>query len=139
MRVILDSDRIIRISNDHGEEVGEAPHKPFDLGRLRYSVAQKKLLDLIDYSNFYVENNNGVLILHVEKLKKNWQAVKMAYKDRKRLINIGNKIQLKTNTMINAEKAKELKYRTSVQARRLTGKTELEELRDEIEKLKVEK
>ena len=133
LKVILADDRIVSINNTHGIEVGEPSHKPVDLNRLRYSLVQKRLLDLMDYNNFYVSWMNGVPTLHIEQLKSNWKPIHMKYKDRKKLINVGGKPQLKTNEVFEIEKQKELKYRIEVQARR---KTEIQELKEEINKLK---
>jgi len=100
MKAILDQDIIIHITERGDTEIGQLP-KDVGLERLRWDG--KKIVDLADLDEMWIECRNGVFILHAIKVPGS-QLVKMRYADRKRLTKDGDKIRLKTAEEIEAER-----------------------------------
>jgi len=108
MRATLDKDIIVKIGGP--TEIGRLP-KGVGLERLRFDG--KKIIDLATLDEIWVEEKNGVFILHAIEVPGS-QLVRMRYADRRKLVKDGNKIRLKTAEEIEAEaKEEELKAKLS--------------------------
>lgn len=94
MRAVLDGDVIVKltIKEDIGTEVGPLP-KGVGLERLRFDG--KKVVDLAELSEMWVEQKGGAFVLHAIPVP-NAQLVQMRYQDRKSLSNDAGEIRLKT-------------------------------------------
>jgi len=108
MRATLDKDIIVKIGGP--TEIGPLP-KGVGLERLRFDG--KKIIDLATLDEIWVEEKNGVFILHAIEVPGS-QLVRMRYTDRRKLVKDGNKIRLKSAEEIEAEaKEEELKAKLS--------------------------
>jgi len=83
MRAFLDKDIIIR-RDMRGKNIGPVP-KGVPIDRLRFDPRTRRVVNLDDLDEMYIEFKNGVFIIHCFPMK-GAQKVVMKYADRKRLI-----------------------------------------------------
>lgn len=83
MKVILNQDRIVKLSARSGVDVGNPP-PGIGIERLRWTG--KKLVDIATLSEMYVEKKSGNWELHAIRVPGS-QKVQMSWYDRKRLID----------------------------------------------------
>jgi len=91
MRAILKDDIIVQIDSD-GVEVGTKP-RDYGIECLRFDG--RKLINLNDLDEIWVEQVNGQFILHCKKVG-NSQLVQMTYNQRKHLKNDNGTFRIKT-------------------------------------------
>ena len=105
MRAIINGDIIVKVitSEINGINIGDIP-KGVGLERLRWDG--KEIVDLSELSTIYVEDINGVNILHCKNTG-NCQKIEMKYNERKRLIKKNGVIKVKTDEEIHTEKNEE--------------------------------
>lgn len=99
MKAILEKDIIIHITERGDIEIGKLP-RGVGLERLRWDG--EKIVDLADLDQIWVEEKNGVFILHAIEVP-NAQKVIMTYADRKRLVKDAGLIRLKTQEEMDIE------------------------------------
>ena len=96
MRAIIKDDRILQPSPT-GIDVGPKPPK-ISINDLRYNG--KRLVNMNNLNEIWVEQVNGIFVLHCKKYR-NSQLVQMQYKDRKHLINDNGTFRIRTQDEIN--------------------------------------
>jgi len=110
MRAVLENDIIVHITERGDTEIGQIP-KGVGLERLRWDG--KKVVDLADLDQIWVEERNGVFILHAIEVP-GTQKVSMTYADRKKLTRDADLIRLKSTNEIEADgREQELKSKIS--------------------------
>jgi len=110
MKAVLENDIIVHITERGDTEIGQIP-KGVGLERLRWDG--KKVVDLADLDQIWVEERNGVFILHAVEVP-GAQKVSMTYADRKKLTRDADLIRLKSVNEIEVDsREQELKGKIS--------------------------
>lgn len=105
-RIFVDGEVILKISyNEEGIDIGSLPE---DFSKKHYRFDGKKLVNLYDLDEFYVDKNTKELFI---KPKSNTILLKMNFSDRNRLIFDSGTVRLQTYDEINQEEQDEYKRR----------------------------
>ena len=102
MKPILDKkgSRVVNLSSG-GLDLPLPSSAQGDLKRIRFDG--QELVDLAGLTKIYVTCENGVFELHARSDIPNSQLVSMTYSDRKKLVDVGSSIRLKTSNEVDNE------------------------------------
>lgn len=112
MKGLLENDIIRHVNANGPDEIGPLP-KGVGLERLRFDGI--KVVDLGTLSEIWVEEQNGVMVLHAIEVPGSRKVV-MQYRDRKRLISENGMIRLMSTTEMAQAQAEQEVTAADIQA-----------------------